>query len=149
MRRRARRGSLAGIPLAVGRLAHSPSDKTEARRTWCPSRFSGVRRGASDAGESPWRQLRERAEEIPGDKKHDPGLLGFSHGVIALRCSIQHRSIEYSTEWIAVFVSSDSLSLVNLRRCITLGPLASTKSVVILALLCCWWMVYGELVARG
>jgi hypothetical protein len=98
----------------VGRLAHSPSDKTEARRTWCPSRFSGVRRGASDAGESPWRQLRERAEEIPGDKKHDPGLRGFSHGVIALRCSIQHTTIEYSTEWIAVFISSDSGDVIKL-----------------------------------
>jgi hypothetical protein len=34
----------------------------------------GVMRGASDAGESPWRRLRERAEKIPGDKKHDPGI---------------------------------------------------------------------------
>jgi hypothetical protein len=64
--------------------------KMEARRTQCPSRFPGVWRGASDTGESPWRQLRERAEKIPGDKKHDPGLGGFSHGVVALRSSIQH-----------------------------------------------------------
>jgi hypothetical protein len=35
--------------------------------------------GASDTGESPWRQLRERAEKIPGDKKHDPELAGFCH----------------------------------------------------------------------
>ena len=47
--------------------------------------------GASDTGESPWRQLRERAEKIPGDKKHDPGLMESSHKVIALRSSIQHR----------------------------------------------------------
>ena len=73
-----------------------------------------MRRDASDAGESPWRQLRERAEEIPGDKKHDPGLRGFSHGVIALRCTIQDRTIEYSTEWIAVFVSSDGYSVIKL-----------------------------------
>jgi hypothetical protein len=73
-----------------------------------------VRRDASDAGESPWRQLRERAEEIPGDKKHDPGLAGFSHGVIALRCTIQDRIIEYSTEWIAVFISPDSHSVIKL-----------------------------------
>jgi hypothetical protein len=39
----------------------------------------------------PWRQLRERAEKIPGDKKHDFELGGFSHRVIALRSSIQHR----------------------------------------------------------
>ena len=89
-------------------------DRAEARRTWCPSRFTGVRRDASDARESPWRQLRERAEEIPGDKKHDPGLRGFSHGVIALRCSIQDRTIGYSTEWIAVFVSSDRHSVRKL-----------------------------------
>jgi hypothetical protein len=40
----------------------------------------------------PWRQLRERAEKIPGDKKHDIELEGFSHRVIALRSSIQHRN---------------------------------------------------------
>src|SRR5712691_10177180 len=62
----------------------------EARRTQCPSRVSGMRRDASDAGESPWRQLRERAEKIPGDKKHDPGLRRFSHRVVVLRSSIQH-----------------------------------------------------------
>ena len=64
----------------------------EARRTQCPSRFSGIKRGASDTGESPWRQLRERAEKIPGDKKHDPGLTEFSHRVVARRSSIQHRN---------------------------------------------------------
>ena len=52
----------------------------------------GVMRGASDAGESPWRRLRERAEKIPGDKKHDPRMAAFSHRVIALRCSIQHKN---------------------------------------------------------
>jgi len=97
-----------GKPCSENKDVRVRPHKTEARRTWCPSRFTGVRRGASDTGESPWRQLRERAQEIPGDKKHDPGLEGFSHGVIALRCPIQHRTIEYSTEWIAVFVSSDS-----------------------------------------
>ena len=40
----------------------------------------------------PWRQLRERAEKIPGDKKPDFELGGFSHRVIALRSSIQHRN---------------------------------------------------------
>jgi hypothetical protein len=55
----------------------------------------GVMRGASDAGESPWRRLRERAEKIPGDKKHDPGLTRFSHRVIALRSSIQHRNARF------------------------------------------------------
>ena len=103
-----------GKPCSENKDVRVRPHKTEARRTWCPSRFTGVRRGASDAGESPWRQLRERAEEIPGDKKHDPGLRGFSHGVIALRCSIQDRTIEYSTEWIAVFVSSDSRSVIKL-----------------------------------
>jgi hypothetical protein len=83
-----------GEPCSENKDVGVRPNKTEARRTWCPSRFTGVRRGASDAGESPWRQLRERAQEIPGDKKHDPGLLGFSHGVIALRCSIQDRTIE-------------------------------------------------------
>jgi hypothetical protein len=37
---------------------------------------------------SPWHQLRERAEKIPGDKKH---VKEFSHGVIALRSSILYR----------------------------------------------------------
>jgi hypothetical protein len=37
----------------------------------------------------PWHQLRERAEKIPGDKKH---IEGFSRGIIALRSSIQHRT---------------------------------------------------------
>ena len=40
----------------------------------------------------PWHQLRERAEKIPGDKKHDFKLGGFSHRVIALRSSIQRRN---------------------------------------------------------
>jgi hypothetical protein len=37
----------------------------------------------------PWHQLRERAEKIPGDKKQ---VEIFSHRVIALRSSIQHRN---------------------------------------------------------
>jgi hypothetical protein len=37
----------------------------------------------------PWRQLRERAEKIPGDKKH---VERSSRGVIGLRSSIQHRT---------------------------------------------------------
>jgi len=40
----------------------------------------------------PWRQLRERAEKIPGDKKHDAGLRGFSQRVVRLRCPIQDRN---------------------------------------------------------
>ena len=44
--------------------------------------------GASDTGESPWRQLRERAEKIPGDKKHDPELAGFCHRAIASHSTI-------------------------------------------------------------
>jgi hypothetical protein len=71
--------------------------KEEARRTQGPPRFSGVMRGASDAGESPWRRLRERAQKIPGDKKHDPGLGGFCHRVIAVRSSIRHRNARSNT----------------------------------------------------
>jgi hypothetical protein len=52
-----------------------------------PSRFAHLMRG-----NRPWRQVRERAEKFPGDRKRDPGLRGFSHGVIALRSSIQHRN---------------------------------------------------------
>jgi hypothetical protein len=37
----------------------------------------------------PWHQLRERAEKIPGDKKH---AKEFSHRVIVLRSSILYRS---------------------------------------------------------
>lgn len=37
----------------------------------------------------PWHQLRERAEKIPGNKKH---VKEFSHRVIALRSSILYRS---------------------------------------------------------
>jgi hypothetical protein len=37
--------------------------------------------GASDTGESSWRQLQERAEKIPGDKKHVEGILSQSHCV--------------------------------------------------------------------
>ena len=48
---------------------------------------------ASDTGESPMRQLQERAEKIPGDKKHDPELTEFSHRVIASRSSIQHKIV--------------------------------------------------------
>jgi len=40
----------------------------------------------------PWHQLREPAEKIPGDKKHDAGLRGFSQRVIRLRCPIPHRN---------------------------------------------------------
>jgi hypothetical protein len=40
----------------------------------------------------PWHQLREPAEKIPGDKKHDAGLRGFSQRVIRLRCPILHRN---------------------------------------------------------
>jgi hypothetical protein len=40
----------------------------------------------------PWRRLRERAEKIPRDQKHDYELGGVSHRVIALRSSIQHRN---------------------------------------------------------
>ena len=36
----------------------------------------------------PWHQLRERAQKIPGDKKH---VEAFTHGVIALRSSILYR----------------------------------------------------------
>jgi len=52
----------------------------------------GVMRGASDTGESPRRRLRERAEKIPGDKKHDPGLAELCHRVSLSRSSIQHRN---------------------------------------------------------
>jgi len=34
--------------------------------------------GASDTGESPWRQLQERAQKIQGDKKHIEGMLSQS-----------------------------------------------------------------------
>ena len=37
-----------------------------------------------------WHQLRERAEKIPGDKKH---VEGFVHRIIGLRSSMQHRNI--------------------------------------------------------
>jgi hypothetical protein len=37
--------------------------------------------GASDTGESPWRQLQERAQKIQGDKKHIEGMLSQSHCV--------------------------------------------------------------------
>ena len=37
--------------------------------------------GASDTGESSRRQLQERAEKIPGDKKHVEGMLSQSHCV--------------------------------------------------------------------
>jgi hypothetical protein len=38
----------------------------------------------------PWRQLRERAEKISGDQKHDHELGGGSHRAIVMRSSIQH-----------------------------------------------------------
>jgi hypothetical protein len=49
----------------------SGAHKTEARRSRYPSRFSGVRKDASDTGESSRHQLQERAQKIQGDKKHD------------------------------------------------------------------------------
>jgi hypothetical protein len=59
----------------------------------------GVRRAYEGGGgvgvmlaNPPWRQLRERAEKIPGDKKHDAGLRGFSQRVVRLRCPIQDRN---------------------------------------------------------
>jgi hypothetical protein len=45
----------------------------------------------------PWRQLRERAEKIPRSE-HDYELGGFSHSVIGLRSSIQHRNTLASGE---------------------------------------------------
>jgi hypothetical protein len=39
---------------------------------------------------SPWRQIRVRAEKIPGDQKHDYELRGYSHTLNALRSSIQN-----------------------------------------------------------
>jgi hypothetical protein len=40
----------------------------------------------------PWRPLRERAEKIPRDKKHDAGRRGFSQRTIRSRCPIRHRN---------------------------------------------------------
>lgn len=37
--------------------------------------------GASDTGESSWRQLQERAEKIPRDKKHVKGMHSQSHRI--------------------------------------------------------------------
>jgi hypothetical protein len=50
----------------------APGEEERSATDRCQSRFSGASTGASDTGESPWRQLRERAEKILGDKKHDP-----------------------------------------------------------------------------
>jgi len=72
-----------------GWLACGPQ-KTEARRTRCPSGFSGREEGVHlMLANPPWRQLRERAEKIPGDKKH---VEEFSHRANAWRSSIQHRN---------------------------------------------------------
>jgi hypothetical protein len=56
----------------------------------------------------------ERAEKIPGDKKHDPGLRGFSHRVVALRSSIQHTE----TSWLAAHCAKNSwtASLARQRK---------------------------------
>jgi hypothetical protein len=54
----------------------------EAWRIRCSSRFLSM--GASDTGESSWRQLQERAEKIPGDKKHVERMLSQSHCVALL-----------------------------------------------------------------
>ena len=43
----------------------------------------------------PWHQLRERAEKIPGDKKH---VEGFSREALELRRSIQHRTAQPNGE---------------------------------------------------
>jgi hypothetical protein len=58
-----------------------------------------VGRGASDTDESPWRQLRERAEKIPGDKEHDPGLRGFS---MAIRTGVDHMRTAYFDSSLAI-----------------------------------------------
>ena len=65
----------------------------------------------------PWRQLRERTEKIPGDKKHDFELGGFSHRVIALRSSIQKRpgspALLEAKEGVVDEAQKQSLSLVT------------------------------------
>jgi hypothetical protein len=51
----------------------------EAWRVRCSSRFrDGVHLILANP---PWRQLQERAEKIPGDKKHVEGILSQSHCV--------------------------------------------------------------------
>lgn len=47
-----------------------------------------MQKSASGTGESPWRQLRERAERFQGDKKH---AQAFSRRALVKRSSIQHR----------------------------------------------------------
>ena len=46
----------------------------------------------------PWRQLRVRAEKIPGDQKHDYELRGYSHTLNALHSSIQYKNA-FQSEW--------------------------------------------------
>jgi hypothetical protein len=43
----------------------------------------------------PWRQLRERAQKIQGDKKH---VEKFSHRVISLHSSIPHRNARWPAQ---------------------------------------------------
>jgi hypothetical protein len=64
---------------------------------------------------SPWRQLRERAEKIPGDKKHDPEQAGFCHGVIASRSTIRHKSTASKFDRMdGFFGASDSQNAIKL-----------------------------------
>ena len=61
-------------------------------------RFSGVRHaslrwGASDAGESCWRQLRKPRRKIPGDKKHVEGILSQSHCVAQFNTAQNRRIV--------------------------------------------------------
>jgi hypothetical protein len=65
-----------------------PAEEERGATDWVSVAFLRGDGGASDTGESPWRQLRERAEKIPGDKKHDPELAGFCHRVVASRSTI-------------------------------------------------------------
>jgi hypothetical protein len=74
---------------------------------------------------SPWRQLRVRAEKIPGDQKHDYELEGYSHTLNTLRSSIQNTN---TSERVAGNADNDVQDRAVSRTCVAWRPNEKRKS---------------------